>query len=236
MVSKKPRSKVFRKRSAKKGATKSGNLVRLIKRVVAGKQETKVATYNNTVGVNDYIINHNLSTRITQNVLFTLQGATDATPGFSNRIGDEINPIGVKFYFQFKQYPDRPNVTWRVWFVKVKGGQSMVSSTVLIRAVTGNLMMDPIDTERCSLIKQWTFKAPDNYWQGTAGTSKDMNFFRSAYVKLPSTSYKYGADNSGYSNMCNYPIYVSAYDSTGSLITDQLGVFNYSHEFFFKDG
>lgn len=233
MVARKTRPRKIRKNRIRKTNNKS--LVSLIKKVCLKEQETKVATYNNTVGVNDYIINHNLSTRITQNTLFTLQGITDATPGFSNRLGDEVTPLGIKFYFQFKQYADRPNVTWRIWLVRVPGGQSMVSSTVPVRAVTGNLMMDPIDTERCKLVKQWTYKMGENYWQGTTGTSKEMNFFRSAYVRLPKTTYKYGSDNSGYSNKYNYPIYVSAYDSTGSLITDSLGVFNYSHEFFFKD-
>lgn len=217
----------MRKYAKKRQTVARSSLVKMIRNVSAQQVETKMVTYNSALA-----IYHNLSSRYGGNLLGTVQGIADAT-GASARIGDTINLRGLKFLMQFRQPADRPNVNWKVWIIKVKGNPSTPAS-VPVKAITGNLMLDPIDTEKCVLIRQLTFKHPDNYWQGTAGTSKETCFFRKVWLPLRG-KYVYSGDNADTGRDYQIYMFVTAYDTTGSLITDNIGTFQCSNMLYFKD-
>ena len=149
-----PKRKVVRKKYVKK-ATNRTSLVKLIKNISLKQAETKMAIQSN-----GFSCLHNVSTRIFQNHLATSQGITDGS-ALSNRIGDTVMPIGLKLYLQFRQPADRPNVSWKVWVLKIYGTTSI--TFVPVKTITSNLFLDPIDTEACSVVKVINFKAPPNF-------------------------------------------------------------------------
>lgn len=226
MVQSKKSSTPYR---AQKSRTPSrSSLVKLIKNVSARQSETKMCTYN--AGL---VIYHNISTRYGGNLLGTVQGITDAT-GAANRIGDTINLVGMKFLMQFRQPADRPNVNWKIWILKIKGNPTLPISCP-VKAITGNLQLDPIDTEKCVLVKQLNYKHPDNYWEGTTGTSKETCFFKKLWLPFNGQKYVYSGDNLDTGRDYQLCMFVTAYDTTGSLITDNIGTFTCSNMLYFKD-
>lgn len=210
------------------GNYSKSKLVSLIKNVSLKQAETKMATYNSITSAY-----HNVSFRYGGNLFGTAQGITDTTGAF-NRIGDTVTPIGLKLYMQFRQPPDRPNVSWRIWVMKIIGNPSLPSS-VPMKSVTGNLLLDPIDTEKCKLIRTYNFKSPDNYWAGTTGTSKDVDFFRKAWIPFRRTPYVYSGDNLDTGRDFQVCMFVACYDSTGTLVSDNIGTFQCTNVFYFKD-
>lgn len=204
------------------------NLVSLIKNVARGQQETKMAIQS--FGSNMF---HNVSLKVFNNNLATTQGVTDGS-ALSNRIGDTVLPVGLKLFMQFRQPVDRPNVSWKVWVLKVFGSAS--APTFLPRKnITGNLFLDPIDTEACSVVKVINFKADDNYWQGSNATSKESCHFRKVWIPLPSVPYVYSGDNASQGKRYTIVTYAACYDTFGTLETDNIGTINFQSVFYFKD-
>lgn len=225
--------KINRKRTTrpKKSATPMNNssLIKLIKKVTLKTQETKMATHNTDV----FNINHNISYKIRNNMLLTSQGVADSL-GVFGRIGDTVMPIGLKCYMTFRQPADRPNVTWKVWILRFAGAVTP-PTFVPVKAITTNLMLDPIDTEQCSVIKVFTHKAKESYYNGTLGSSKEICEFKKIWLPLPKTQYTYSGDNSGNGKNYQYTLYVTAYDTLGTLLSDTIGSFQASCSFYFKD-
>lgn len=224
--------KYARKQPAKKKtsyASRDRNLVKLIKSVSLKQSETKMATTDSTA----LSVLHNVSLRVRENLFSTGQGITDGL-SVNNRIGDTVIPIGVKLYMTFRQPADRPNVTFKVWILKTYGNV-LPPVFVPVKGITGNLMMDPIDTEKATIVKVITVKAPDNYFNGTVGNSKEMTFFRKLWIPCARTPYVYGQDGGPLGKKWQMAMYVTAYDTFGSLITDIIGGFACSQSFYFKD-
>lgn len=216
------------KKNAKK-TMDNRSLVRLIKNVSLKQQETKMTTHDTGV-LNVF---HNTSQLVRGNLLTTTQGITDSL-GTAMRIGDTITPVGVKLYMTFRQPTDRPNVSFKIWIVKIMGNATP-PTFVPVKNITGNLLMDPIDTEKCTTVKTLTCKFLDNYWQGTSGTSKDMTFFRKMWIPLPRTPYVYAADNNAAGKSYQLAMYLTAYDTFGTLPTDVIAQFACAQVFYFKD-
>ena len=211
------------------------SLAKAIRRIAYKSMETKSTYYDTATGpLYDFTtINHNVSQLVFSNMLATYQGTADGTAN-ANRIGDEITPIGIKFYIGMKQFADRPNLNWKFWIIKRSG--NTVGTSVPVKTITGNLMMDPIDTELVTCVKIIKHKAPDNYWSGSLATSKEYCTFRSFYLKLPKKPYKYRSDGSDAGKSYQLSLYVAAYDTTDSLITSNVGKYRVSYQLFFKDG
>jgi len=225
-MKKKPARKATRKTSK---VSNTRSIVKLIKNVTLKTQETKTA-YQTTTIISQF---HNLSLLARVNLMSTTQGITDGL-SVANRLGDTVTPIGVKLYMGFRQASDRPNVTWKVWIVK-HWGSTTPPSSVPVKAITGNLLLDPIDTEKCSAVLVKTFKNPDNYFNGTLGNSRETCFFKKLWIPLPRVPYVYGQDGGNSGKKYQLSMYVTAYDTLGTLITDQLGSFEISSMFYFKD-
>jgi len=205
------------------------DMVRLIKSVTLKQQETKLALQDTTI-ISQF---HNISSLARNNLFATTQGITDGL-GVANRIGDTVTPIGVKLYMAFRQPSDRPNVTWKIWIVK-HWGNTTAPSSVPVKAITGNLLLDPLDTEKATAVVIRTFKHPDNYYNGTLGNSKETCFFKKLWIPCSKVPYVYGQDGSNTGKRFQMSMYVTAYDTLGSLITDQIGSYEVSTSFYFKD-
>lgn len=224
--------RVVKKRSRRSKRSKNLRLVNLIKKICLGTQETKMATQNIRVP-----LFHNGGTSqqgkpivMFQNLLKTTQGITDGT-GLSHRVGDCITPIGVKLYMQFDQPTDRPNVTFKVHVVKIKSHS--VQTNLPMKQITQNVMLDPVDTEYCSIVATRTFKYDDNYWNPTE--AKSTCFFKKMWLKLPKFQYVYKADNDQLGKDYQLAVYCAAYDTGGTLTTDNIATASFNAALYFKD-
>lgn len=227
--------KVSKPKVVTKARTATRAFAKKVKQVIYRTAETKESILTNEPGTQLY---HNITNRIAGNLLIAYQGVGDVQSatltGNQSRIGDEVQPISLEMFFQFRQPADRPNVTFKVFVLKFKGS-STLPTFVPFKQITNNVVLDPVDTEKCSVMMERTYKLPDNYWAGTTGTSKEANFFRKAYLKLPKTNYRYSGDNSVAGRDYNIGLYVTAYDTMGSLSTDNIATFQYNSIFKFKD-
>lgn len=221
---------VNRKRYSKRSSNKS--LVSLIKKVSLSTQETKMATQNARIPLfhNGGTAQQGKPIVMFQNLLKTNQGITDGT-GLSHRVGDCISPVGVKLYMQFDQPNDRPNVTFKVFVVKIKSHS--VQTNLPMKQITQNLMQDPVDTEYCFIVSTRTFKYGDNYWNPTE--PKSTCFFKKMWIKLPNYQYVYKADNDSLGKDYQLAVFCGAYDTGSTLTTDNIGTVSFNSALYFKD-
>lgn len=189
--SKSKRAPVKRRRtSTKKYAKSKSKLVKLIKRVSLGTQETKrsvsvnsarASLYNNGF----YILNSDL--------LFTTQGATDPNTSFtSNRIGDEVTPVGVSFRTAVQLDPRQGFLQGRIMLIR-GSALDVPSRTNLYVGAVENKQLDFINTER------WTIMAQKNFTirRPNPGVSSSTNYYTQTGVNDSGATGTNGAWPSG---------------------------------------
>lgn len=226
-------------RGRPKSVKYDSNLNKYVKRLIHGNMETKEAWHTVLSPVQLY---HNATDRLISNIFACSQGTSDTPGGTAGttlptnlvRIGDEISPVSSTLYLQFRQPVDRPNVTYKVFVLKFSGGV-LPPTSVPFKEVSLNNILNPVDEERCSIVKIKSFKYGPTYWTGTSGGSKEVSFFRTMRIKVPRGKYTYLADNSGQGKKFNIAVYVVAYDTMGTLISDNIGTCQFTHVLQFKD-
>lgn len=127
--------------------------------------ETKHANYTSTDGPEIF---HNNFVSLDNAVLKTTPGPFDPTLNNADcRIGDEINLRGVKFKMMVELNERYSDVTHKLLIVKAAKGDVPTRDT-LFNGLSGNKMIDTINTERYTILASKTFKlkAPA---QGTGG-------------------------------------------------------------------
>lgn len=214
----------------------SKKFVRVVRQIAQGTQETKQAQQNsggNAVFHNGGIAHVGKPARWFENLMATNIGPTDQQGTIKNRIGDAVSPVGVKLLLQFRQPVDRPNVTFKVWIVKYIS--KLPPAGMDLMAQTGNLMLDSCDTEKMNPVLIKSFKTSNDYWTGDPGSSKEVCFHRKMWISLPRSQYTYDGDDSAYGKRYNLAMYVGAYDTSGTLVTDIVGYCHATSIFYFKD-
>lgn len=215
---------------------KSKKFVSAVRSIAMGTQETKQVVNSNQANHfhNGGVLHTGRPGLMINNLLATQQGIGDTKNTNKNRIGDTILPVGVKIMFQVVQPADRPNVSYKVWIVKHTSSTSPVS--LATNPATNNLMLDSIDTERANpqLIKVFRFSGA-SYWTGDPGNSKEVCFHRKLWMKLPKKQYVYNGDNSESGKEYNLSVYVGAYDTAGTLVTDVICSSTITSVLYFKD-
>ena len=126
-----------------------------IQAVVNRNIETKESCATVTDGVE---ILHNNFVLLDNTLLQTSQGTQDSPINHvSNRVGDEINLKSVTCKMMVEVNERYSDVTFRLMLVKSSRGDVPTRGT-LFNGLTGNKMMDTINTERYSILKQRTFQ------------------------------------------------------------------------------
>lgn len=224
-----PRKSYKKKSNYKKRSVSYSQIAKIAKRVSLRQAETK----HHTVNYGNYALYHNVSRRVDTNLLSVQQGTGDT--GNNSRIGDEVIPVGVKLYLQFEQMIDRPNVQFKVWVLKGREGE--FGSSVPLKIISGNNLMDPIDTEKCSVVKSMYFKFNQNniVHDGDVAVNKRVVNCRKVWIPLKRSKYTYEGDNNSNGKWWNMPLYVCAYDASNTLVTDHISNLHIASEFFFKD-
>lgn len=132
--------------------------------------ETKHANYTATDGME---IGHNGFVIMDNAILKTTPGPFDPTLNNADcRIGDEINLRGVKMKMMVELNERYSDVTYRLLVVKAAKGDTPTRDT-LFNGLSGNKMLDTLNTERYSVIYQKYFKikAPNPGAVSTDGSS-----------------------------------------------------------------
>jgi len=229
-----------RKRVARKAAPRKA-MVALIKKTVMKVAETK-KTQSALVPVT---ILHNVPQIISTNL--TAVSATTATPGFNDvRIGDSVQAIGIQFRFLFMTYSDRPNVTFKVWVIRTPaydGSRGVYPYTYAtwFDARTSQWVMDDINKENITVVKQMTFKPPVSDTSQESGSAlHETSYVRKMYLPLNRTlTYQdEGVSTSpptSHTKQFAYQLLVAAYDTYSTLITDFAGKMLIQHSFHYKD-
>lgn len=223
-----------RKKSNYKKKYVSGRLQRAIKAIALKNAETKHITTtaeNNT-------LRHNSPYALPN--LMQLPIGT----GENGRIGDEIigKYINIKFWFSSKQ--DRPNVMYRIIFYRAPATEDNTYSDIM-ENVSGNNMIDYVNTEKYSSIKQIMFQIKNNTMMGPAGglLGTSYDWYMKENSKYISCSIPLGNSKIKYQNGETHPKYqkfnikcvIFAYDAYGTLTTDDIATFAYSSRLYYKD-
>ena len=223
--------KTYKKRNFRKRTTLNSKIARIAKTVALRQAETKHR-------INNYdwqTLYHNSSTRLTQNILQTGQGTNDGPT--NSRIGDEIILRGLKLNFIFRHFYDRPNLTFKVWVLK--GAYSNLGSTLPVKTGSmGNLLIDPVETQKCTVLANKTYKYNHgNYTKqdGDVAVSKEITYTRKIWIPFKNLKYSYDNNDGYHGKWFSVAVYVAAYDTYGTLITDQVGSIAATGEIFFKD-
>lgn len=207
---------MYRKGPYSNGSTRK--MRRIAQQVVSRSKETfhkdysfgKVELYHNTY---------------TSNNLFTLN-STSSMPsqgdGDSNRTGNDLMRRGFFINAMFLCKADRLNTKFRVFIFQVSKGYDTSVGSNLWDPVTGNFLIDPIDKDRVKILYD-KIHGYKNINPGVSTTGKEVTFFRKFYVKAPKHLKFY--DDGAQDNNDPYDLYayVIAYDSYGSLTTDNIG-------------
>lgn len=229
------RFSAYRRRSKMNAKT----MVRIARREVLRRCETK---YRQSGSENNALY-HNFSdgaaagnniNRIT-NILQTVQGNSQ-----SQRVGDEIYPVGVSLRFWISNKGDRPNCMYRIIVFTCPPDQvTSITPSSFWGGASANKMLDFINTDKYKVIKQYIIKPmAGDYSLETSATNKEHSTMRKLWIPLRKTGpVKYQTDNGDVAKYQKHNICVAigAYDAYGSLATDNIASFGYSYRFYFKD-
>lgn len=218
-----------RKRWTTRVASRKG-IKRIARQVVLSAAESKDKLYN--WGKTE--LDHNTPAQVAH-----LNGALTMPAegtGDDQRNGDRIIMRGWKLRFMFGGKYDRPNITWRVIVAACQPGYSYTYST-FFRNFTGNALLDDVDRDRHTVLKQMYMKpqqatlASDT---GIATVSHEYTFVRRMFVPRKLT-YKFQTDGGLTHNDKDIICIVLAYDAYGTLITDNIGYVQVWQDMMYKD-
>ena len=101
---------------------------------------------------------HNNFVTLSSNLLATTQGVQDPeTAATNNRIGDQVTALGVKLSMMVELNERYSDVTFRLLVIKSARGDTPTRAS-LFNGLSGNKMLDTINTERYSILSQKWFK------------------------------------------------------------------------------
>ena len=239
MANYRPRRYRKKRAPAKKKGLK--NLENKIKTIALRQCETKLKS--STEENNQ--LNHN-RTFFLSNFLYTNQ-AVNAPEGFDNatgsRLGDEIVGRGIKFKFWLSNKSDRPNVMYNIYVFRYNTLENTTES-VFWRGTNGqggtmNRMLDQPNGSRIKVLKKIPVYSQSQYvgveTTDNASFDKEHSYFRECWIPLNNKKIHYRRDESGVPKTWDIGVAIVAYDAFGTLSTDTIASFGYSHTLYFKD-
>lgn len=230
---KKPVSrKAFAKRAVSKAKTAS--LVKLIKKVSLRQAETK----DTHIISENLQLNHN-SPYVVGALLYTEQGINDNETGtsqYTKRIGDEIVASGISIKLWFANKLDRPDILYKLVVFKYKANTTLNATDPFEVQGTSNYMIRDMNVEKFKIVRVINFKISTSAQRITsADVFNGAEGHKAMKVWIPlrqkikyesGTSTPFGWD---------YAFTVVAYDSYGTLTTDNIASFAMNRKLYFKD-
>lgn len=240
--SSKPRSssaRPYRKRApTHKSSALNKKITTIAKNVVMRQAETK--SVFSDLGATPIALYHNTPKLLNpENLLRTLQGTQDAysSGSFQARIGDSVQPRGIKIYLTFKQSIDKPNVNYRLIIQKARDTSAV--PILPFKEITGVKVVDALDSEHQQgrSIMQKRFADRSMSWSrhdNTTTHNSELTFVKTFWVPL-SGKYQYSSDNGYDGRDFNLNAWLVAYDSFGTLTSDIAAQVRFAYQFYFKD-
>lgn len=143
-----------RYKNAKQNA--SATLQAYVRRAIAKNNnkmiETKTSQHNTTDGI-EVLHNNFVTLAGPYNLLWTQPGNVDEEQGLGTRVGDKINLKGVGLRMMLELNERYSDVTFRILVVRAARGDTPTRDT-LFNGESGNKMLDSLNKERYTIIKQ----------------------------------------------------------------------------------
>jgi len=200
-------------------------LTAIIKRTVLKSNEPK--SKNKTIDKGE--LYHNVIYNVLLNAPSHMpsQGVKD-----TERVGDQINMSGIKLRVLFGQKTDRPNVTFRYWFLSVPKGSAYVYNQ-WFEAITNNVLLDDVNKDFVKVLQTGQMR-PNEAGLGAVG-GDEYTFTRKFWVPYRKTI-KFGpSDTATTHNDDDVWFLLAAYDAYGTVITDNIAYFQAAATIFYKD-
>lgn len=160
---------------------------------------------------------------------------SDAMPDFgsldSERVGDQINSSGFKIKMLLGQKADRPNVTFRIYILKVPKGSSYVYNQ-WFEATTNNVLLDNPNTDFVKVIGRHTWKPHDGAMDNA---TDEYVYTRSLWVPHKKIV-KFGpASGARTHNDDDIYFLIAPFDAYGTLITDNIAYIQMLSTIYYRD-
>lgn len=214
---------------------KKNSLIKLIKKVSLKQAETK----------DTHIISENLqlyhnTPYVIGSLLYTEQGINDnenGTTQYTKRIGDEIVASGISLKFWFANKLDRPDIIYKLIVFKYKANTTLNTSyDPYEQQGTSNFLIRDVNIEKFKIVRVVNFRistsaqriTTTDVFNGAEG-HKAMKVWIPLKQKIKyesGTSTPFGWD---------YAFTLIAYDSFGTLTTDNIASFAINRKLYFKD-
>lgn len=232
MAYKRKATKKWSKKKFPKRAKKSSFAAK-VKKVILRTSEPKTRFYGHNVVAPKELFHDSYSVpyELDGTLQMPLQGVSDVA-----RVGDEIyaSRIAVKMLLGMKS--NRHNVTFRILVVKCTPGAKPTSYDQLFHTSADNCLLDDINRDRVSVIKDMMIKKeihPD--LSGVGGADKEFTFpvkFNVACkekIKFP-----VDGDTTASNRKLRY-MFVFAYDAFGTLVTDNIAYSQLTTTLYYRD-
>lgn len=224
------KAKVPRKYVPKKQSEQS--VTKIVNKVLRKKVEVKHKDYAGS----HYQLYHNGFVNAYHQILIhpNFLSLTQGT-GENQLVGSEANIIGTMLKIMFLIKNDRLNTKFRVLILRhPKDYNPMSAYTQVFDALTNNLMVDSIDRHRVTVLydKIVGYKnfAPTN-------STDEITIFKTIIVPKQKFTLKLADDGSLVYNSPRFvdSLIIMAYDTHGSLLTDNIGAVTVNQRTYFTD-
>lgn len=235
-------SKSFKKRSyTRKPSAKS--MYSIAKRVMRTNTETKSRIQSFTP--NPVTMYHNVPKLIATQLLVTSQGIdSGATSG--NRIGNSIQPVGIKLYFQCRQDQAAAgtnmlngNIWVKVWVLRTHH-TNVNTSNDFLRLINSNTMMAPVERRTHNVVRTFSVNLKNEFNWWNAGSALDASpAFKTKTMYIPLgniKSYQYENNTTNDGKSYNYCVHAACFSAHPDATTStNLAKIQLNSELFFKD-
>lgn len=210
-----------------------------VKKIVDAKMNQVIETKILDIISEQIILNHNVPQTILADCYASQQGVGDATANIYNRIGDSIYAKKLWCKMFFDQYGDRPNLSFRITVLRIKSGAAPVDpSTVLGHPQSNNFFINPVQTELSGLYSNdpiaYDKRIIINNGPTLMTTFRACHAFREFNIAV-NRKLKYDGGGSTVTGPFTLQMIVTAYDSFGSLTTDNVCRLIFAKRAYFMD-
>lgn len=233
---KSPLRKMGAKRFAKRAVAKAktASLVKLIKSVSLKDCETK-----DTHAISENIqIYHNVPTHVV-GLLYLEQGINDTESGLvqsSKRIGDEVVGRGISLKLWFANKADRPDILYKAVVFRYKSNNTINPGDPWMSQGTANYMIRDFNVDKFKIVMVKNFRISTSAQRITAqDVFNGAEGHRAVKLWIPLKRHIKYEDGSSTPKDFDYGLAVLAYDSYGTLTTDNIASYAVNRKFYFKD-
>lgn len=228
--------KKYSKKNSKKSYNSKTNLVRLIKNISLKQSETKSChriSENNALYHNVPFIYGSSSV----GMLYSSQSTASTDTGISaytGRIGDNVKARGIALKLWLSNKSDRPSVIYRIIVYWFNSDNTITAGKIFSEQSSSNNLLNSIHTESIKPIWSKLVRIVSDTSIESGSSQHETAKLIQHYIRLNNYNVRYnnGSTNPSFKDI---GICVVAYDSYGTLTTDNIASLSWNYKFYFKD-